>query len=138
MHFLRLFNRVWVSGRDGDYTIVSIDHPACVVDLCPPSGGTAIETNVPFSLLSESSPFDPAQSDLSIPDTLDSTSYVLDSTWQSLRTSYVALAELRDLVHDTTMIIQATQRRIVESDQLIARAGFGAYPNDGIVTTKAS
>lgn len=125
MHFIHLFNRVWVKGRDGEHTIVRIDHPTRVVDLCPPPGGTDFVTNVPFNLLSAFPPSEQKQSEPRVADTLDASNNVLNSSWRSLRSSYVSLVELHDTVRATKEIIHATLRRIADSDDLIARAGFG-------------
>jgi hypothetical protein len=117
-----VFDRVRVSGQDGDFMVVRVDSlarvadPFALVDL-------TIETNLSFILLSP--PREPAgiDADFSIHDgRLAVARDVLRSTYAHLNRSNHAIADLRDSIESTLCAIRTSQQLIAESDGIIARA----------------
>ena len=120
MQYPCVFDRVRVSGRDGQFVIVGVDQFASLVDICPQSGSAALERGIPFDHLSVWT--DPMSVDSGAATSiLASMRDTLYSSSVQVAASYRSVDELKNLVQATQDRIGIAQQQIIESDRLIAR-----------------
>lgn len=121
MYYPSVDEWVRVRGRAGEFIVRSADHAAFAADVSAAADPAASATNVDLGKLSVSSGAGAMDAGRYARHSREGMMRVLLATHEQMERAHVMFREMQEAIARTMQVIRASQQRIHDSDQLIAR-----------------